>query len=151
MTSPSKATLVRSDATRCRYESGEGYPASWPQYLRHAVSVCGHRKWMSTSKWQEQSQPRSGFGFGSRHVGWNCNVISSGRCDQLRCVAARLDRNSRRFTCIFTALQARLGIGACDTNVIAVSCQSSPPAAIPSHPSKTAQALRLPDPFEARC
>lgn len=81
--------LPLSDATKCRYESGESCPASWAQCSPQTASVCGHHL--------SGCRPRKGksssiqvwvFDFDSRRVGWNHKVISSRRCDQSRCVAA---------------------------------------------------------------
>ena len=54
-------TLVRSNATRCRYESGESYPASWPSICSRPTRHVGIIKWMSASKWQEQFKPGLGL------------------------------------------------------------------------------------------
>ena len=112
-----------SDTAKCRYESGESCPASWPRCSPQAASVCGHHKVDVDLEMEKAVQSRSGFDFDFRYIGWKYKTIGSGRCDQLRCVACISIESHGDLHGIITALQARLGAVACDTNVIAVSYQ----------------------------
>jgi len=123
------------------------------QYLQQANAACGHHKVDVGLEMARAVQTRSGFGFGSRHAGWNDRIVlhlSFGRCDQLRCVLPSRSKHTEIYM-YHPALQTRLGTVACDTDVIIAVSYQNTSAAVPSHPFNTAQALKLPDPFEARC